>query len=157
MSIFLKSAATASYLLMVSAATTFSGATTANAGFGTCVGNVCEAAVIEGVRCATPAVTNAADTWTMSVSYDPKGSDPFFEGEGAGEDNSPVKWMNGAAVFKAKKDKIYISFTANGSPDLQVKAGGGAADGSVATILTGEDGADNDFNDIIVSVVCTSP
>ncbi|MEM7216466.1 MAG: hypothetical protein AAF423_13070 [Pseudomonadota bacterium] len=155
MSVFIKNATAVAYIFAATTAATFSFSAPANAGFGSCSGNVCKSALIEGVKCAAFAVTNAADKWTMSLSYNDDGSDPFFEGVGQGEDDTPVKWVSGKAVFKAESDSVYVSFTANGSSDVTMHTGGGAADGSVGTIINGEDGADTDFNDIIVGVSCT--
>ena len=120
-----------------------------------CDGSMCAIPVIQGAKCALSAYTNAADTWSMSASMSSDGSSPFNTQSGSGEDNTPMKWTSGNAVFEAEGEYVYITFTAqNGGESLDIHTGSGFADGTSSAIMNGEDGADEDFNDVIANVTC---
>jgi len=129
-------------------------ASSAMAAQSSCKGAMCAIPVIPGAKCALSAYTNAAFTWTMAISNNPDGSDPFNTQEGAGENDTPMKWTSGNAVFKPGGEYVYISFTANGGTKLKMMTGSGFAEGTSSAIMNGEDGQDNDFNDVIANVTC---
>lgn len=119
-----------------------------------CKDSKCTIPVIQGAKCALSAYTNAADTWTMTISQAP-GVEPFNTQEGTGEDNTPMKWTSGNAVFTAEGEYVYLAFSAsNGGKLVEMHTGSGFAEGTSSAIMNGEDGGDQDFNDVIANVTC---
>ncbi|MEM7427123.1 MAG: fucose-binding lectin II [Pseudomonadota bacterium] len=116
-----------------------------------CNGNVCTIPVINGAKCALSAYTNAADTWNMSAA---QGGSTFNEQSGSGENDTPMKWTSGNAVFTAGGDTITVTFSANGNTNVKMRTNSGFADGTSSAIMNGEDGADTDYNDVIANVTC---
>ncbi len=127
---------------------------TALASASACSGATCKVPVIPGAKCVIAAYTNAGFTWTLSASVSDTGSPTFNTQKGSGENDTPMKWTSGNGVFKTNSEWIYINYTANGGTNLKMNTGSGFAEGTSAAIMNGEDGQDNDYNDVLVNVSC---
>ncbi|MEM7429750.1 MAG: hypothetical protein AAF441_27080, partial [Pseudomonadota bacterium] len=56
--------------------------------------------------------------------------------------------------FQTNSEWVYFRYTANGSNNVKMNTGSGFTNLTSSAVMNGEDGADNDYNDIIVNVSC---
>lgn len=127
---------------------------TAQANPASCTKNQCKVQIPVGYNCLYAAVTNAGYTWRVRLSYRKDGKNVIGIFSGRGESDSPMKWIKGTAVFNAKQDHIWLTHTANGSTNVKMRSGGGTVRGASGSLITGEDGVDRDFNDIVSTLSC---
>lgn len=121
-----------------------------------CAGSKCAVPVIKGAKCILAGVTNGGYTWNVSMSDNADGSNPFWTGYGTGADNTPMKWKTGNALFTAKSDRVYVSYSVNESNSVRLKTSVGFTNETSGALMTGEDLPNDDsFNDAIVWVNCS--
>ena len=109
----------------------------------------------KGKTCWVHAYTNSSATWTMIVS---DGETPIAEFQGTGVDFTPIAAAKGVEHFKAN-DGVSVAFSSStGKADVRAAAhmipddnGGPAVFG---TAFGGEDGSDDDWQDILAVFTC---
>lgn len=111
--------------------------------------------VAVGKACWVEAYTNSAATWTMTVK---DGDKTVLVFQGSGVNFAPMKVIKGNPRFTVRNGATVTFKSATGKAAIKIKnstiASSNGDPAVFASLIGGEDGGDDDWQDILANVTC---
>ncbi len=108
-----------------------------------------------GKACWVEAYTNSAATWTMTVK---DGDKTVLVYQGSGVNFAPMKVIKGSARFTVRNGATVTFKSATGKAAIKITnstiASSNGDPAVFGSLIGGEDGSDDDWQDILANVTC---